>query len=246
MKEAPKSFHLVSGPSDAVIRQRVADQTGLSARDVSLLDLYQISQWRNKQEVGVAGWYALKKGDERLLTYLPTTGDTSECFQALEQAVELGYDLDAQRFSYGIFGLNYLRGLLAHRGKMEKLGICSEKYSSLLLGALTPDTVREFATIVHTAFPDEAECHVIDLESGAKAETMKDIVDFRVANAMHLPYADNTMHSVQTNALFPFLSETEGLSNEAARQQVFSEVSRVLAPSGIFLMVEDTRFDLTK
>lgn len=135
--------------------------------------------------------------------------------------------LAPQALSYGLQAPSYRAALLAYR-KETKSG---EAHKSLLIGALTIDTVQEYETVVHGVFP-EAQTAIIDLEG---VETKKGN-NFSFASGLSTPFASNTFDTVHTNSI---LHHLEGaLSDRKNRIQLFQEAYRILRPGGMLIMVE--------
>lgn len=157
-----------------------------------------------------------------------------EIIQRLKQFNEIAERKQTKCFSYGIFAPAYLEALQTIK---DENPIQSE-YSSLLAGALTLDTVAEYQAVSKKIFPT-AKTFVIDVfgEQTLAAE------HFAFANALSLPYLDNSFDSIQTNLLMHMMidesnqlwSDEQTSSNQ---EKLFAEFFRVLKPSGTLLMVE--------
>jgi len=154
--------------------------------------------------------------------------------QQTVQSGELLLGLDSYASSYGLYMPSYLYALQMQEEQTAKNG----PYRSLLVGALSPDTIREYATTVRTIHPD-AEIHVIDLEGGLTRETMPDIVTFHEGDALQLPFPDGYFNSLHTNFLLDMLEDPKGRPQELKRQQFLTESFRVLGKGGMLAMIEE-------
>ena len=160
----------------------------------------------------------------------------SERSQSLRQFVEILSEHRVKGISYGIFAPSYLHHLRSFKEELK-----TDNCQSLLVGALTVDTVIEYQAVVHSIFP-KASTHIIDLGSD-----QTDIADnFVLGDALSFPYADNSFDLVQTNYLLHCMSgkdnlseaESSGWNFTAGQLSFLKEALRILKPGGRLLMAE--------
>src|SRR5262245_3464274 len=75
-------------------------------------------------------------------------GRISETEQQLAQSLEVIFAQEPRTSSYGVYMPSYLIGL---RGQKDRIG--DHPHASLLIGALTTDTIREYVTTVRDVYP---------------------------------------------------------------------------------------------
>ncbi len=133
--------------------------------------------------------------------------------------------------------------LLTPRGVLELRE--KKKPNFLLLGSLGPASANQLQKFAKKINPDSA-VHVIDISDGSIKLFKKDPVQAErhlvQADAMQLPYKDESMDYITTNHLFHFLyiyrlhtSKNETLVEEETQKDVinvFREAFRVLRPGG--------------
>lgn len=157
----------------------------------------------------------------------------SEVLQMVDQQAEAVVDRPMTAFSYGRFYPSYKIFL-----ELQKKSECAQEntHKSLLIGALTLDTVKEYEQTVKRVHP-LAQTFVTDVEGVTTVQRG----EFAYGSGLELPYASNSLDSVHTNIL---LHQLYGSDNRHPnkRASLFAEMLRVLKPRGYLIMVE-SKFD---
>lgn len=226
-KESTTTFHMLSRPKDEDIINRIAKQTDLPAGRVKKSDMSNLQKW----------FFSVERPPFplRLVDYVASSPiDVSETCQTISQSMEFFEGTFPLAMSYGLFMPSYQEAL---RDQKERRDEKSETHTSLLLGALTPDTVREYAIAVRDVYAD-AKCHVIDIKGGKTRGTLTEAVDFHLGSALDLPFEDGTIDSVQTNFLIDHIEDKTISTVKGRHMEVFREAHRVLNTEGELVMIE--------
>ncbi|NMC36448.1 methyltransferase domain-containing protein [Candidatus Beckwithbacteria bacterium] len=129
--------------------------------------------------------------------------------------------------TYGLFFPSYSELLQRYR---EENPVLPEGYSSLLVGAMSTNTIFEFQALNKAFFPN-GHTYVIDLEGVTLGATD----NFVLGDGYHLPYGVDSFSTIQTNYLLHSLREPK---NPEQHIKLFAEFYRVLKPGGCVLSVE--------
>ncbi len=136
--------------------------------------------------------------------------------------------LESGAMSYGIGLPFYLERL----GEVRQRIGSHEDQKSLLLGALTPDTIKEYELALAMTLP-KSRAYVTDIEGVLTPKPNQ----FVYGSGVQLPFADNSFDTIHTNYLLHAF-EAEGVDGLAAYQQLIDEIYRVLKPRGTAILVE--------
>lgn len=216
---AETGFHIVTKPRPVDVRRQIADIVGRPT------DVIRDEEIRTLTECVPRGSIPASLYNK----YLSVYGEYA--IQGVLQRAEVLFDRSIQKSSYGLVMPSYLEAL---RTVPEKPA--GEDHQALLLGALSVDTVKEFATTVRTIFPG-ADCKVIDVNTEHLAPVPPEIAEVSQDDATLLPFNDETIDSVHANHLLTFnTAYNPGLYD---RKEIFAEAYRVLTPGGTFMTVED-------
>ncbi|RJQ38514.1 hypothetical protein C4559_01860 [Candidatus Microgenomates bacterium] len=150
---------------------------------------------------------------------------TAEAVQRLKQSVEFALDLDPNCLSYGLFIPSYIKMFRADEGDCLK-------HRSLLVGALSIDSVAEYKATIEKLYP-LSNCLTIDIEG---KETAK-FQGFCFADGLKTPFLKDSFGSVYTNMLLNSLKHSEE-TKTLAGEKFFKEMYRIIKPKGDLLMVE--------
>lgn len=139
--------------------------------------------------------------------------------------------------SYGIFMPTYLEELSLYKDKNNQ----SEDHKSLLIGALTLDTVQEYMGAVKSVF-DNAQTLSIDIMGGGKINKVE---QFQIMNGLDTTFENNHFDTIHTNFLLHMLCDKKGNNDEQVLgdddskiKELFSETHRILKTDGKLIMVE--------
>ena len=135
--------------------------------------------------------------------------------------------------TYGLYAVSYLTELSMYDRKETAV----DPHKSLLLGAMTQDTIYEYSATVRAAFPKAAP-YVIDIVGDRTPYVPSDIAHFTYGDATKLPFIDSSMDTVHSNRLFHMIRGKD--SRPQITQRICDESFRVLRPGGIVLFVENT------
>lgn len=210
--------------------RRIADITGIQPRQVRDREIYSFyNTYINDRE---------NPADPLFKKYLGNTENVDdfrvfqERGQQFAQLVEARLDLKPQSYSYGLFYPNYLRALNQYPDAKTK-----SDHTSLLVGALTPDTVQEYASCVKSVF-SKAKCLITDIEGVTTTKNSE--TQFVFGDAQKLPFRSGSIDTLHTNILLLHMEDptSQNCGNE---QSFFDEAQRVLKPGGQLLLVEGKR-----
>ncbi len=138
--------------------------------------------------------------------------------------------------SYGLFAPSYLHAL----EEQAEIRPLADGYRSLLVGALTPDTITEYAATVRRVYHG-AFCSVVDIEGHDTRKISPDIARYVGGDALHLPFADGSFDSLHTNILLDQFGDVH--TGRDQRNEFFSEAWRVLRPGGRLIMMEKNDYN---
>ncbi|MEK7571640.1 MAG: class I SAM-dependent methyltransferase [Patescibacteria group bacterium] len=213
---------------DRQLSQRIAALNSLTPSDVKPHEVGVVYSTHNlRYMTSLTDKYVGQHGTER---------GKAERFQQFGQLAETLLDLPPTYFSYGLFASSYIRGLQRQQEEPRKTG---EPQRTLLAGALTEDTVKEYTSSVRFIHPD-ALCYVTDVE-GESTSKLPEASGFVYGDAQRLSFADGVFDSVHTNILLPNLTDNSPLITfpETKRTRFFAEAARVLNEDGRLLLVEE-------
>lgn len=181
----------------------------------------------------------LSEWQSRWLFYKYASNHTSsreqnENWQALGQLTEALIDREPSYYSYGLFAPNYRDGLLMHKSQALHT---DTPHRALLIGAYTPDTIREFVTTVKSVYPD-AKCAVIDPAGVSTPLAAQDI--FVYGSGLQMPFASRSFDTVHTSSLIGFLPSK--FKRMRADEALFTEAQRVMKYDGRLIMVDNPKF----
>ena len=148
---------------------------------------------------------------------------------------EAWLDIPSEHINYATFIPSYWQALKAQERFMKRTHTLPRTYKALLLGSLSKLTTEPFEATTRAVFPKSAS-FIIDLKG---EETTSEWFSF--ANALKLPFADSTFHSVQTNSLLRMLRGRKDTSHEEDVRRLCREAYRVLMPGGMLMMAETDR-----
>jgi hypothetical protein len=164
-------------------------------------------------------------GDERRLRLL------QEISQRLKQFAEYYRQIEPRHLSFGVFAPAYAQ---AYKEIDFNQG---SRFNSLLVGALTIDTVFEYTALTKSFFP-KAQTFTLDIEG----EETRKASDFIFGSGAKLPFAGESLNLIQTNYLLHMLQEDsknpDAINPYELRRMLFREFRRVLKTGGRIVMVE--------
>lgn len=169
----------------------------------------------------------------------PTLGSETREEREISETVLIAYEglagLPTKLMSPGIHAPSYFIALLRQRQSQPQI---RQQYTSLMIGANTPQTINEFTTITRAIFP-KADCHVLDIDGVLTRRLCEStgIATFHMGRAQTLPFGDNSLSSIQTDFLLTHL-ESNFQEWKYAYQEVFNEVYRALKDGGAFIAME--------
>lgn len=134
--------------------------------------------------------------------------------------------------SYGTFLPTYYKELLKYKNSNNK-----DSHDSLLIGALTIDTVVQYQSTVASVFPN-AKSLAIDIDSDY---LISEIPTFQKMNGLNTNFKDSSLDSIHTNFLLHQLTNQSAGINENKidlTKRLFSEIKRLLKPGGKLIMIE--------
>jgi|GEM_PF-3769126 len=182
------------------------------------------------------------RDDYALIEYLqgrvgevPPSREIHEKAQSLRQYAETLLGTEVIYPSYGMHAPSYLSGLEEYKRLHSQ-----ETHSSLLVGALTPSTVTEFAVVTRHVFP-AADLHMLDIEGVTTRNACEaSNVTFHKGNGLSMPFTSETFDTVQADLLLDYLqAEDHANTNYPAKiKKFFQEAYHVLKPGGMMLLVE--------
>lgn len=179
------------------------------------------------------GKYVLLQAIEQLHTL--SEREANERLQSFCQLGEALLHQEATYSSYGIHLPSYMTALERYQGITAK-----KPTTSLLVGALTPDTVVEYAVTTRHVFPD-ITVHVMDTK-GVATRTACDATGavFRKGTALHMPYDPHTVDIVQTHYLLDQIEDESypDSAYHAKKRRFLQEAHATLTSGGLLLMVE--------
>lgn len=147
-------------------------------------------------------------------------------------ALEAVQDRKGFDVSYGTFAHCYLESLKDNRDRTNS----NESHRALLVGALSPVTVREFGATVRAVYPD-SENLILDPEGVQTVEEAKERgIDFVFASAHKIPFSQ-AFDSIHSSYLMTYVS-TGSFMPSADRIAFFAQAHQALKNNGILLMSE--------
>ncbi len=177
--------------------------------------------------------------------YLPSIFNFSEDFdytnyerkvteleQQFLQLAEALLNLKTNFYSYGVFFPSYLQMIT----EAKKTGAVPDDLTSLLVGALTADTVKEYQHLMQLLAP-QGQAITIDLQG---VDTPKQ-GPFVFSDAFRIAAHSDSFNVIQTNMLIHHLVDGNSRSSRSSsrdRVKLFGEFYRVLKPGGIITLVE--------
>jgi len=189
---------------------------------------------RQEEELDTRGQYT---GTE-VNTPTPSNRTIGERTQAFRQRSEIFINPENTHYlSYGISAPSYYKALSKQRNA-EKV---SSTHRSLLVGALTPETVSEYVGVTTHVFPN-ADLHVVDIEGDATRKACEaNDVQWHQGDCLAMPFAPSSFDSVQSDFLFdqirsPLSSNTSQLETIAA---YFQQLHNILKPHGQLISVDN-------
>lgn len=156
----------------------------------------------------------------------------AELEQQFLQLAEALLDLKTNFYSYGVFFPSYLQMI----ANAKKRGAAPDDSTSLLVGALTADTVKEYQLLMQLLIP-EGQALTIDLHG---IDTPKQ-GPFAYSDAFRIAAHSDSFDVIQTNMLIHHLVDGNSRSSRSSsrdRLRLFREFYRVLKPGGIITLVE--------
>lgn len=175
-------------------------------------------------------------------SYGNTDRESQEHSQTFKHLAEGLLGLEAYTFSFGITTPS-VSDMLA-RQQAEIVGDGTD-YRALLVGALTPQTVREFSRLIRMYFPDATRM-IVDPEGIRTAAAAKqEGVDFLPYNFLRHDMSElvgRPVDSIHTNALLHMIKGVTDLAllDETIQRMFFAQAGKVLRPGGRLMMVEKT------
>ncbi len=207
---------------------RIAKLTGLTPDEINLKEVKSVYS-ANLINLGICSY------EKKYIGLNGSLRGQSERGQQFCQLAEAMLDLPPFYFSYGLFAPSYISGL--HLQK-QNLSNRDKVHKSLLAGALTEDTVREYAASVRFVQPD-ALCYTVDIEGEATSKIEPKTSSFVYGDALRLPFANGVFDSMHTNILLPDLvKKCPPFIRPKIRKQFFSEAARALSDNGCLFLVE--------
>ncbi len=169
----------------------------------------------------------------------PNLGDR----EGQERAVRISFALEAIQdrtgfdVSYGTFAHCYLESLKDNPDRTNS----SKSHRALLVGALSPITVREFGATVRAVYPD-SENLILDPEGVQTVEEAKERgIDFLYASADKIPFSE-ALDSIHSSYLMTYISNGSFMGS-ADRIAFFAQAHQALKNDGILLMSESKHHD---
>lgn len=155
----------------------------------------------------------------------------------LWHAIEGYLDLSPFFQSYGVCMPSYVLALKNYKAIHSSF----DNHTSLLVGALTPETIQEYVTAVSYVFPHSLK-HVVDNVDRSSKELTADIAQFSCIDARSASQmsslGNETMDTVHTNNLMDQIGPIAQRSESYARSVVLSNCLQLLKPGGKMIMVE--------
>ncbi len=174
-------------------------------------------------------WELVKKYG---ISETPSPRPLYERYSMMNHRIEGLFDLQPMYYSYGVFTPSYLQML---RGCVQKPG---EAHTSLLVGALTTDTIREWRAGLSSLF-NELNLTVIDIEGLEIKLIPANIAKWIYGDALRLGYQDQ-FDTIHTQALTSSLADpyTGNFAYEYDRIRFFEGAWEALKPQGRLVMTE--------
>ena len=235
---ANQEFSIVPQEETEFLRylQQIADITGKTLAEVDMREVYAYYQYTIDSQ-GKVSPVVFSRLVEKYIGEFTLRRRTVEKAAELSNLAELLFDFDGRNITYGTFLPSYAQMLA--RLKAEKP---ADSHRALLVGALTPRTIREFSAAVHRQFP-MASCMAVDISAEATARMDPSVATFQRADATNLPFEEE-FDSVHTNALFHKLESSQpGLTVDRMRDLFYQGAYRALQPGGRLVMVESLKGD---
>lgn len=219
--------------------EQIAAVNGLHPHDVDpfeLQALYSANVW----DLGDPSEHPLYG---KYISRSPNGRSRIEKEQQVGQLTESLFDLHPGHKSYGLYVPSYKRGLYLH--KDASLQSSDSTHRSLLVGALTTNTIHEYAQTVRAVYPN-AHCLVTDIEGDTTREVDPKTANFFYGSALHLPVPSGSIDSLHTNILLMNLREPKAKIDQSQRQRrrFLSEAYQALSPTGLLIMLEQADDDL--
>lgn len=148
--------------------------------------------------------------------------------QVLDKKNNPNINTNKDYLSYGVFMPSYIKELVSYR---QEVGT-SHQHQSLLVGALTTDTIAEYIGAVNYVFKN-SKASVIDIDKGSVSEAP----NFQVENGTKTSFKNNTFDTIHTNFLLHQLKGNRGDKNNRVND-LFSEFYRISKTQGKIIMVE--------
>ncbi len=204
-------------------RQQITALTGIENIDHAAIRKFEfyINRASHLKEVRYAPFFPNDKGRAVV-----------EKFSALWALIEGYKDKEIACNTYGRYLPSYAEML-----KLQGEPLGNTNHRSLLVGAISVLTVSEYCKVVRNAFP-QAECSVVDLEGIETARISEGMCDFRIADALHLPFKDY-FNSIHTNFLIGKIEADDASETfDQRRQEFYVSARQALKTGGALLMVE--------
>lgn len=229
---------------DYIYRFRIAQLNGLPVKDVRETELtflyrciiHAIDFGDESPEADeLVRKYLLGDYDRNKVSSETEGRILGERVQQFCQQAEGLLDEHPRSASYGIYIPSYMPALVEHQMTYQLVG----QPASLLLGALTQDTVYEFGATIHALYPD-ARCTVVDISGQDSRKVSPVMAQCVEGNALSLDVRPSTQDSVHSNYLLGYIGITgdSPIINRQQRDRVFSQAYKVLKPGGLLVMVE--------
>lgn len=160
-------------------------------------------------------------------------GEKAATFQQLGEAL---LDRSPTVMSYGIHEPSYMQSLqrLSRRSVLP--------VNSLLLGALTPQTVYDYSYVTRQTFPD-ISLHAIDLEGISTVDAYRATgTAFKRGNVLEMPYPSESMDVIQGHYLLDRLRCPPAGCTDSTyigmMRALFQQSYTTLTPEGLLVLVE--------
>lgn len=233
-----RGFILVDKPNDLIdsIKKRASFINNLNSKDISLSQITDIVEFNMDK-------YHLSSFKKYFGVDFPPLSSQHKEFNSKHQRYGQllnklnNDDIEKCFLSYGIFAPAYIEELFLYKKENEK----NEEHKSLLIGALTIDTVQEYLGIVKSVFSNPKSLS-IDVDGNY---LVNEAQDFQIMNGLQTSFKDNTFDTIHTNFLLHQLCDKNGKDSDESGVDMYTkfkdlstEAYRILKSKGKIIMVE--------